>query len=159
MVSGTGSVGQSSVQPKAPIQGLGRSTMRSSFSFWSKAGSFGTQGVQRPQRTQTRIFAMTSGEAQANLDTVIGIIFFWYTCTSFIWYWSNRSFVSTAFALHENRELVLLKNKLIVNTLLEEQILRTSIFKGCKIVVKGIVLKANLILLEMSNFDVILRMG
>ena len=70
---------------------------------------------------------------------------------------SSRSFVSTTFALHANRELVSLKNKLIVNMALREQILRTSIFKGCEIVVGGIVLKANLIPLEMSDFDVILR--
>ena len=31
-------------------------------------------------------------------------------------------------------------------------------FKGCEILVKGVVLKANLIPLEMSDFDVILRM-
>ena len=71
---------------------------------------------------------------------------------------SNRSFVSTTFALHANRELVPLKNKLVVNTPLGEQILRTSVFKGCKVVVEGVVLKANLIPLEMFDFDVILGM-
>ena len=37
--------------------------------------SSGTQGVQRPQRTQTRIFAMTADEAQVNLDIVTRIMF------------------------------------------------------------------------------------
>ena len=36
--------------------------------------------------------------------------------------------------------------------------LRTSVFKGCEVVVKGIVLKTNLIPLEMTDFDVILGM-
>ena len=58
--------------------------------------------------------------------------------------------------MHANRELVLLKNKLVVNTPLREQILRTSVFKGCEILVDGVVLKANLIPLEMTDFDVIL---
>ena len=71
---------------------------------------------------------------------------------------SSRSFISTIFALHANRELVPLKNKLNANTPLGEQILRTLVFNGCKIVVGGIVLKANLIPLEMSDFDVILGM-
>ena len=71
---------------------------------------------------------------------------------------SSQSFVNTIFALHTNRELVPLKNKLIVNTPLGEQILRTLVFKGCEIVVRGIILKANFILLEMSNYDVILGM-
>ena len=57
------------------------------------------------------------------------------------------------------RELVPLKNKLIVNTPLGEQIPSTSIFKGCEVVVGRIVLKVNLILLEMSDFDIILGMG
>ena len=39
-----------------------------------------------------------------------------------------------------------------------EQILRTSVFKGCEIVVEEVVLKVNLIPLEMFNFDVILGM-
>ena len=71
---------------------------------------------------------------------------------------SSRSFVSIIFVLHATRELVSLNNKLIVNTPLGEQILHTLVFKGCKIVVEGIVLRANLIPLEMSDFDVILRM-
>ena len=34
----------------------------------------------------------------------------------------------------------------------------TLVFKGCEILVEGVVLKANLILLEMIDFDVILGM-
>ena len=97
-------------------------------------GSSGTKGVQRPQRTQTRIFAMTSREAQANSDTVTGIMIIFNTPTRVLFdTGSNRSFVNTTFALHANKELVPLKNKLIVNIPLGEQILRTSIFKGFKI--------------------------
>ena len=90
---------------------------------------------------------------------MIGILFVFGTPTWVLFdIGSNQSFVSTTFALNANRELILLKNKLIVNTPLREQILRTSIFKGCEIVVKRIILKANLISLEMSDFDVILGM-
>ena len=45
-----------------------------------------------------------------------------------------------------------------MTTPLGERILRTSVFKGCKILVEGMVLKANLIPLEITNFDVILGM-
>ena len=71
---------------------------------------------------------------------------------------SSRSFVSSSFALHADRELFSLKNKLVVIIPLGEQILRTSMFKGCEIRVECVVLEANLIPLEMSNFDVILGM-
>ena len=47
---------------------------------------------------------------------------------------------------------------MVVTTPLGEQIFRTSIFKGCEILIKGVVLKANLITLEMKDFDVILGM-
>ena len=65
MMSGTDSIGQYSTQPRAPIQGFGRSTVRPIVSSQSKgSSSFGTQRVQRSQqRAQTRIFAMTIGEA------------------------------------------------------------------------------------------------
>ena len=36
--------------------------------------------------------------------------------------------------------------------------MKTFVYKGCKVLVEGVVLKANLIPLEMSDFDVILRM-
>ena len=100
---------------------------------------------------------MTSGEAQANPDTVSGTMIVFGTPARILFdTGSSRSFVSTTFALHSNR--VPLKNKLVVNTPLGKQILRTSVFKGCEVVVEGVVLKVNLIHLEMTNFDVILDM-
>ena len=118
-----------------------------------------TQGIQRPQRTQTRIFAMTTDEAQANLETKIGIMFIFSTPARVLFdFGSNRSFISSSFALHADRDLSPLKNKLIVTTPLREQILHTSVFKGCEILIEGVVLKTNLISLEISNFDVILGM-
>ena len=60
--------------------------------------------------------------------------------------------------MQTDRELAPLKNKLIVIMPLGEQILRTSVFKGCEILVEGVILKANLISLEMYDFDVILGM-
>ena len=79
---------------------------------------------------------MTADEAQANSDSI----------------------TSTSFALHANRELTPLKSRLIVITPLREKILRTSVFIGCEILVEGVVLKANLIPLEMTDFNVILGM-
>ena len=49
-------------------------------------------------------------------------------------------------------------HKLVVTTPLGEQILRTSIFNRCEVFIEGVVLKANLIPLEMFDFDVILGM-
>ena len=46
----------------------------------------------------------------------------------------------------------------MVTTPLGEQILYNSVFKGCEILIDSVVLKANLIPLEMYDFDVILGM-
>ena len=133
IVSGIGSGGQSFAQPKAPVQDFGGTIVRPLVSSQSAVASSGTQGNQRPQRTQTRIFAMTSREAQANPDTVTGTMIVFGTPARILFdTGSSRSFVSTTFVLHANRELVPLKNKLVVNTPLGEQILRTSVFKGAK---------------------------
>ena len=69
---------------------------------------------------------------------------------------SDKLFVSSLFALHADGELLRLKNKLVVTTPLREQILCTSVFKRCEILVEDVVLKANLIPLEMFDFNEIL---
>ena len=102
---------------------------------------------------------MIANEAQANSDTVIGIMFVFGTPAQVLFdFGSSRSFVSSSFALHVDRELAPLKNKLVVMTLLGEQIFHNTIFKGCEVLLEGVVLKANLIPLEMYDFDVILDM-
>ena len=89
---------------------------------------------------------MTVGEAQANPDNVTGIMVVFGSPTHVLFCSrSNRSFVSTSFALHVDRELFPLKHKLIIMTFLGEQIIHNSIFKGCEILINGVVLKTNLI--------------
>ena len=41
---------------------------------------------------------------------------------------------------------------------LGEHIIHTFVFKACEVMIEGVVLKANLIPLEMRDFDVILSM-
>ena len=86
------------------------------------------------------------------------VVFSSPTRVFYFYFESSKSFVSTSFALHTDRELSLLKHKLVVMTPLEEQILRNSIFKGCEILIDGVILKVNLIPLEIYDFDVILGM-
>ena len=102
---------------------------------------------------------MTANEAQADPNSVTSIISIFGELERVLFdSRASKSFISTSFALHTNRELTLLKSKLIVTTALGERIVRTSVFKGCEVVVEGRVLTANLIPLEMIDFDVILGM-
>ena len=69
-------------------------------------------------------FTMTADEAQANLDTVTGIMFVFDTPTCVLFYsGSYRSFISSSFTLHAEGDLSPLKSKLVVTTPLGEQIL------------------------------------
>ena len=102
---------------------------------------------------------MTVDKAQANPNTVIGIMVIFGSPVQVLFYsMSSRSFVSSSFALHADRELSPLKNKLVVTTPVGEQIFRNSVFKRCQILIDGVLLKANLIPLKMYDFDVILCM-
>ena len=110
-------------------------------------------------KAQTHIFTMTIDEAQANLNAVTGTIIVFGAPTRVLFdSRSSRTFFNFAFAFHADQELAPLKNKLVVTTPLGEQILHNTIFKGCKVLVECVVLKANLIPFEMYDFDVILGM-
>ena len=75
MSNTTPSIGQTLGQPGTLALSSGKATRRPSGLVKSAAGSSsGAQGAQRPQRTQTHIFTMTADEAQANPDSVTGII-------------------------------------------------------------------------------------
>ena len=102
---------------------------------------------------------MIVNEAQANPNTILGIMTVFGSPTHVLFYFgSSKSFFSTSFALHADRESSSLNLKLVVMTPLGEQIIRTSVFKGYKILIEGVILKENLILLEMWDFDVIMGM-
>ena len=100
---------------------------------------------------------MILSDAKANLDTISSIMIVSDSSSRVLFYFgSSKLFVNTSFALHADWELSPLKHKLIVVTLLGEQIICTSVFKSCKILVERVILKANLIPLKMWDFDVIL---
>ena len=160
MSNTTASVGQTLSKPRVLAVSSDRAAGRPLGLVKSVVGSSsGTQSMQRPQQTQTHIFAMTTDEVQANPDSMTGTIFVFGELARVLFdFGACRSFISTSFALHANRELTPLKNKLVVTIPLRERIMKTSVFKGCEVVVEGIMLKANLIPLKMSDFDVILGM-
>ena len=102
---------------------------------------------------------MTTSEGQANLETVTAIMIVFGSLVRIPFdYRSSKSLICTSFALHVDRKLSPLKHKLVVTTALGEQILRNFVFNGCEILIEGVVVKANLILLEIHEFEIILDM-
>ena len=160
MSNTTASVGQTLGHLRALALSSSRMAGRPSGLVKSTAESSSrVQITQRPQQTQTHIFVMTTDEVQANSDSITGIIsIFGEPARVLFDFGASRSYISTSFVLHANKELTPLKNKLIVMTPLGERIPKTSVFKGCEVVIECMMLKANLIPLEMTDFDVILGM-
>ena len=77
---------------------------------------------------------MTADESQANPDSMTGIIsVFGEPARVLFDSEASRSFISTSFALHANRELTPLKSKLTVTTPLGERIVRTLCLRGVKL--------------------------
>ncbi|XP_022876708.1 uncharacterized protein LOC111394890 [Olea europaea var. sylvestris] len=71
---------------------------------------------------------------------------------------STHSFMSFAFALYANQKSELLGSCLVVNTPVGESLLVNNIYQNCGIKIKENELKANLIPLDIHDFDVILGM-
>lgn len=71
---------------------------------------------------------------------------------------SKRSFVSTTFSCHADRSRARLDCELVIQTPLAEVIIKKMLFRECVIKVGEAELEANLIQLEIRNFDTILGM-
>ena len=84
------------------------------------------------------------------MDTISSIMIVFGSPAHVLFYSrSSKSFVITSFALHVDQELSLLKHKLVIVTPLGEQIIRTSVFRGYAVLIEGVILKTNLIPLDM----------
>ena len=82
---------------------------------------------------------MTVNAAQANPDRISSIIMVFGSPVCALFYSrSSKSFVSISFTLHADQELSSLKHKLVVVTLLEEQIICTSIFRGYEVMIEEV---------------------
>ena len=82
---------------------------------------------------------MTADEAQANPDSITGIItVFGEPARVLFDSGASRSFISSSVALHADQKLTPLKNGLVVTTPLGERILRIAVFKGCEVLVEGV---------------------
>ena len=67
----------------------------------------------------------------------------------------DKSFISSAFAYLADRGIFPLEHPLVVQTLLGEEILKSMEFKECYVKMGEVELEADLILLELLDFDAI----
>ncbi|CAA3011864.1 DNA RNA polymerases superfamily [Olea europaea subsp. europaea] len=123
----------------------------------------GSDSRQRGQtgRTQSqgRVFAMTQQEAEESLDVVMGMLsIFGRNACSLIDSGATHSFISHALASHADKMSEPLNSELVVMTPVGDSLLASWVYKDCGIRVDNHELKADLIPLDIHDFDVILGM-
>nr|XP_023921956.1 uncharacterized protein LOC112033418 [Quercus suber] len=117
-----------------------------------------TDVKQRP-KVQGRVFAITEQDAKASKSVVTGTIpIFSHNARVLIDPGSTHSFVSCAYMKYADCVPELLDFELSVSTPLGETMVAEFICKACVIKIGGNELLADLILLEIQEFDVILGM-
>ncbi|WRX23578.1 Reverse transcriptase domain - like 10 [Theobroma cacao] len=104
-----------------------------------------------------RVFAVIEEEARVRLSVVASIMFiFEKDAYVLIDSSSDRSYVSTTFASFFDRNLSPLEEEIVVHTSLGEQLIRNTCYRDCGIKVGEKEFNADLILLEIQDFDLIL---
>ncbi|OMO67807.1 Zinc finger, CCHC-type [Corchorus olitorius] len=123
-------------------------------------GNTTVQNFSRPAtRAQSRLYSMTQKEAATRPEIITGTLnIFGHDTYVLIDSGSKRSLVSNAFAGYSDRDLSSLDCHLIVHTRLGKEIFKNVVFKDCPTVVGREILSANLIPLELTDFDAILGM-
>ena len=110
-------------------------------------------------RAEARVFAMTRQEAQVDPGVIVGLISICGNdAYTLIDPGSTQSYVSINFSQHVNRDLSLLDNKLIISMPVGSTFIADFVFRDCDIMIENQNLKADLIPLDMKEFDAILGM-
>lgn len=122
----------------------------------------GSQQRSQPNRpyTQTRVFALTQHEAHATPDVVTCILtIFFHKAYILIDLGSTYSFIFHTFVMHAYRQMRSLDCTLIVATLVDNSLLAESIFRDCALRMGNKDMVANLIPLDIYDFDAVLGMN
>ena len=109
--------------------------------------------------TRARLHAMTQQEGRTSLDVIIGtLLIFGQPAFVLIDPGATYSFMSSRFALHANVLSSSLPGEWHVSLPSGEVMRIAWVFSGCEVLVEGAQFKADLIPLDMVEFDVILGM-
>ncbi|XP_070040635.1 uncharacterized protein [Nicotiana tomentosiformis] len=126
------------------------------------AGDRGTVNQRQVNagRDQARVFAFTRQDAQASNTVVISILSVCsFDAFALIYPGSTHSYVSSYFALSFVRQPELLNDLFLVDTPVGESLLDEYVYRACQIRVKGRDTLADLIILDMIDFDMLMGMN
>ncbi|KAJ1433763.1 Zinc finger, CCHC-type [Sesbania bispinosa] len=123
------------------------------------ASSQAPSAPAREGRGQARVFAMTRQDAQPSNAVVTGILSICSRDAHVLFDpGATHSFVSLSFATQLGKSPSSLDETLAVTTLVGEILLADCVYRSCVVSIEGKELFANLIALDMVDFDVILGM-
>ncbi|XP_059654495.1 uncharacterized protein LOC132301240 [Cornus florida] len=143
---------QSGFRPPPPPQ-LGASSSAPTQQSGYQAGS--SQG----QRTQGRVFALTPVESPSSPSVVRGMFLVSHSWARVLFdSGASYSFIASSFAWALGLEVSQLDRPLCVDTPIGGSVALSRVCRSYSITIAGRVLEFNLILLEMTGFDVILGM-
>ena len=127
--------------------------------FRSQTTAPGQRSHHGRPHTQARVFALTQQEALAAPEVIMGILsILGREAHILIDPGSTHSFISRTFAMHIGREPELLDCDLVVRTPTRESLLAESVYLDCMIGMGEHEFEANLISLDIYDFDAILGM-
>ncbi|XP_028075669.1 uncharacterized protein LOC114277904 [Camellia sinensis] len=142
------------------ISGAGRGGSRGGGQVGTRFGKQNKGGVQSDRQTsQGRAFALTQRDTQANPEVVTGIIYvFSREAHVLIDPGSTHSFVSLSFSLHADKPIEPLGYCLSITTPIGDCVIIEEVYRGCLLQLGNREMVADLLPLEMLDFDLILGM-
>ena len=112
----------------------------------------------RPQ-TQARVFAVTKQEADVAPEVMTGTIqVFDSDAYVLIDPGATHSFISAKFIAQVNIEIQPIDCSMVVSLLTGDSLIADRVYMGCRVISEGHEFWANLVLLDIQDFDVILGM-
>ena len=168
IVSGSGSgVGQTGQRQFSAGRGQGQSQRgvsdRGPTTFTRSGGPAGrgqpSRGqIERPQ-TQARVFAVTQQEADVAPEVMTGTIQVLESdAYVLIDPGATHSFISAKFIAQVNIEIQPIDCSMVVSLPTGDSLIADRVYMGCRVIIEGHEFMANLVLLDIQDFDVILGM-
>ena len=147
--------GQGQSQRGAPGKGL---------TTFTRPGGLESRGetsrgqMGRPQ-TQARVFAVTQHQADVAPEVMTGTIqVFDRDAYALIDPGATHSFISMKFITQVNLEIQPIDCSMVVSLPTGDSLIADRVYMGCRVIIEGYEFRANLVLLDIQDFDVILGM-
>ena len=118
-----------------------------------------SRGQMRRPQTQARVFAVTQQETDVAPKVMTGTIqVFDSDAYVLIDLGATHSFISAKFIAQVNIEIQPIDCSMVVSLPTGDSLIADKVYMGCRVIIEGHEFRANLVLLDIQDFDVILGM-